>query len=97
MRAQAEVSATLNRRLVGSVQEVLVCGENDLGRCYGRLASQAPEIDGVVYLHEHAPVGRIASARISGTGNYDLEAELLPDDTIKYRSQIGVDTASEYL
>ena len=97
MRAQAEVSATLNRRLVGSIQEVLVCGENDRGRCYGRLASQAPEIDGVVYLHEPAPVGRVALVRISGAGNYDLEAELLADDTIKDRGQIDVDTAGEYL
>ena len=97
MRAQAKVSATLNERLVGSVRDVLVCGEDDLGRGYGRLASQAPEIDGVVYLREPAPVGRIASVRISGAGNYDLEAELLPHDTMKDRGQIVVDTAVEYL
>jgi len=97
MRAQAEVSATLNRRLVGSVQQVLVCGENDRGCCDGRLASQAPDIDGVVHLHEQAPVGRITSVRISGAGNYDLEGELLPDETIKDRGQIDVDTAGEYL
>ena len=97
MRAQAEVSTAVNRRLVGSVQEVLVCGEDDDGRSYGRLASQAPDIDGVVYLRVQAPPGRIVSVHITGAGTYDLEGEFLPGDGFKEGDEIGVDTASEYL
>ncbi len=97
MRAQAEVSTAINRRLVGSVQEVLVCGEDDHGRSYGRLASQAPDIDGVVYLQGQAPPGSITSVRITGAGTYDLEGELLASDGCKDAHKIGVDTATEYL
>jgi len=97
MRAQAEVSTAINRRLVGSVQEVMVCGEDDHGRSYGRLASQAPDIDGVVYLQRQAPPGYIAPVRITGAGTYDLDGELLASAGFKDAHKIGVDTATEYL
>jgi len=76
MRAQAEVSAVLNVRLIGSEQWVLVCGEDQRGRLYGRLPSQAPEIDGVVYLRGQATVGRIIRGRITGASPYDVQAEV---------------------
>jgi ribosomal protein S12 methylthiotransferase len=76
MRLQAEVSAAANQRLVGSQQAVLVCGEDERGRNYGRLATQAPEIDGVVYVRGQIPAGTITPARITGSGPYDLRAEV---------------------
>jgi ribosomal protein S12 methylthiotransferase len=88
MRAQRAVSLDLNRALVGSQQPVLVCGEDERGRLYGRLPSQAPEIDGVVYLNGEAPVGNIAPVRVTGSSPYDLEGELL---------KISIDTAPESL
>ena len=97
MRAQAEVSAAINRRLIGSAQQVLVCGEDDRGRRYGRLASQAPDIDGVVYLRGQAPPGCIVSVRITGAGTYDLEGESVSGDGRKTEDEIGVDRAGEYL
>jgi ribosomal protein S12 methylthiotransferase len=97
MRAQAEVSSAINRRLIGSVEEVLVCGEDDRGRGYGRLASQAPDIDGVVYLRGQAPPGHILSVQITGAGTYDLEGEFLSSKTLKAEDEIGVDRAGEYL
>jgi ribosomal protein S12 methylthiotransferase len=78
MRAQAEVAAAVNRRLVGTEQAVLVCGTDDRGRLYGRLATQAPEIDGVVYLRGAAPVGAIAPAHVTRSSTYDLHADLVP-------------------
>ncbi len=99
-RAQAEVSAALNQRLVGSEQAVLVCGENENGRLFGRLASQAPEIDGVVYLRGEAPGGTMVAARITSAGTYDIEAELLAGETDAKRLErvkTAVDTAGEYL
>jgi ribosomal protein S12 methylthiotransferase len=97
MRAQADVSTALNRRLVGTVQQVLVCGEDDRGRTYGRLGSQAPEIDGVVFLHGPAPAGCITPARICAVSTYDLEADLLGAEVSAEGSTIVVDTAGEYL
>jgi ribosomal protein S12 methylthiotransferase len=75
MRAQAAVSAEANRRLVGSQQTVLVCGQDDHGRTYGRLATQAPEIDGVVHIRGDAATGAMTNVRITGASTYDLRAE----------------------
>jgi len=76
MRVQAEISAAANRRLIGSEQKVLVCGEDERGRLYGRLPTQAPEIDGQVYLRGDTNVGQIVRARIVRADTYDLQAEL---------------------
>jgi ribosomal protein S12 methylthiotransferase len=97
MHAQAEVATAINRRLIGSAQEVLVCGEDVHGRGYGRLASQAPEIDGVVYLRGQAPPGRILPVRITGAGTYDLEGAFLSGNACNEDNEIGVDRVGEYL
>lgn len=76
MRAQAVVSAAANARLVGTRQPVLVCGTDEKGRPYGRLPTQAPEIDGVVFLRGEAPAGSIVPVRIQAAGTYDLRAEV---------------------
>jgi ribosomal protein S12 methylthiotransferase len=76
MKEQARVSAALNRALVGTEQAVLVCGADARGRTYGRLASQAPDIDGVVYLRGAARVGSIAPVWITKAGTYDLCGEV---------------------
>jgi ribosomal protein S12 methylthiotransferase len=77
MGAQAEVAAALNRQLVGTEPSVLVCGTDERGRLYGRLPSQAPDIDGVVYLRGEAPVGRFAAVRVCAAGTYDLRADVI--------------------
>ncbi len=77
MRAQAVIAAELNQRLIGSEQAVLVCGEDERGRLYGRLSSQAPEIDGVVYLDGQAVPGTIAPVRVTAASTYDLQAEIV--------------------
>jgi ribosomal protein S12 methylthiotransferase len=91
------VSEALNQRLVGNEQTVLVCGENEDGRLYGRLASQAPEIDGVVYLRGQAPGGAVARVRITSASAYDVAADLLRAEVDEERAKTGVDTAGEYL
>jgi len=89
MRAQAEVSAALNRQLIGAEQDVLVCGQDDRGRLYGRLPTQAPEIDGVVFLDGEAAPGEIYRARITGASTYDLRAK------ISECAQIGIDSGDD--
>jgi len=63
--------------LVGSEATVLV-DSADPGSAHGRLASQAPEIDGVVFLAGGEPApGQMCRVRISGTRGADLDAEVL--------------------
>ncbi len=76
MRAQAEIAAELNRKQIGRDHTVLVCGEDEKGRNYGRLASQAPEIDGVVYLDRPALIGSMQKVHITGATTYDLKGEV---------------------
>jgi ribosomal protein S12 methylthiotransferase len=80
MEAQAQISADINRTLIGTRQEVLVEGKSDLPGYtrMGRCRRQAPEIDGVTYLREGAPeTGALVACRISAADDYDLFAEIL--------------------
>ena len=80
MAAQKKISRQKLARLKGQKTEVLVLGphpESDL-LWQGRLASQAPEVDGeVIITSGNARPGTIAPAVITKTHAYDVEAELL--------------------
>ena len=78
MRAQAPIARAANQSLVGSVQPVLTCGTDDEGRLYGRLWSQAPDIDGVVYLRGESAPGTLGPVRIRAARTYDLEGTIEP-------------------
>lgn len=78
MKIQARISREKNRELVGRVFPVLVEGpsrETDL-LWEGRLSTQAPEIDGVVYLNEGITAGvrpgDILPVRIDEAHEHDL-------------------------
>jgi ribosomal protein S12 methylthiotransferase len=75
LERQTHVVRRKNLTLIGSEQNVLVCGQNDRGRLWGRTSGQAPEIDGVVFL-DRAPTesGEIIPVRIRGVSGYDLRA-----------------------
>jgi ribosomal protein S12 methylthiotransferase len=78
-KLQAGIQAETLGKLVGSEARVLVDTAIGAGRARGRLSSQAPEIDGVVFLRGAglAP-GQLVSARITGVkAGVDLEAERL--------------------
>jgi ribosomal protein S12 methylthiotransferase len=73
-------------KLVGSIQDVLVDGpsEDPAFAWEGRMAGQAPEIDGVVYLSDRRrsgvasfTPGRFARARIVKAEGYELFGEAL--------------------
>jgi len=79
MEAQAEISMRKNRALVGRKLEVLVEGpaaDSPAGPI-GRLASQAPEIDGAVFLHGDAAPGEFVRARVDRAMTYDLSATVV--------------------
>lgn len=72
MKAQAKISLKKNRALIGATRTVLVDGMEDMA-LIGRLSTQAPEIDGVVYLSETEAVpGKFVDVVIADATEYDL-------------------------
>ncbi len=92
MRAQAPVALAANQSLVGSIQQVLICGTDDEGRLYGRLWSQAPEIDGVVYVRGEAAPGTLGAVRITAAHTYDLEGAIE-----RAPGSCSIDSTAEFL
>lgn len=72
MKAQAKISLKKNRALIGTKQRVLVDSMEDMA-LISRLQTQAPEIDGVVYLSElEANPGEFVEVVITDATEYDL-------------------------
>jgi ribosomal protein S12 methylthiotransferase len=77
MERQREISLRKNRAMVGKTLEVLVDGEDrKKGTLKGRLKTQAPEIDGCVFLKGAAKPGDWVMARITQAHPYDLVGEI---------------------
>ncbi|MGH7864850.1 MAG: 30S ribosomal protein S12 methylthiotransferase RimO [Candidatus Binataceae bacterium] len=78
MEMQSAISHRKNRDLVGREVEVLVEGPapGHARKLRGRLASQAPEIDGAVFLKGEAEAGEFVSARIDRALTYDLHGQV---------------------
>jgi ribosomal protein S12 methylthiotransferase len=77
---QKKISLDYHQELVGTVQPILVegvSGETDL-LLEGRLASQAPEVDGCVFINKgFGQVGEIMDVRITEVHPYDLVGEIV--------------------
>ena len=80
MKVQARVSFKQNRKLIGTVEQVLVEGysdETDL-LLKGGSSRQAPDIDGLVYITAGmANVGDIVPVRVTDSSDYDVIGEIL--------------------
>ena len=80
LAAQKRISARRNRRLLGQRREVLVEGahpESDF-LLRGRLATQAPEIDGSVIINDGtAEPGSLVTCEITEAYPYDLVARIV--------------------
>ncbi len=84
MELQAGISREKNSQMIGKCLPVLVEGlskESDL-MWEGRLSTQAPDIDGVVYLidgvNEQTRPGDIVPVRITEAHEYDLVGTISP-------------------
>lgn len=79
MQVQAEISRAKLEAKIGSVQTVLIDEIND-EEMIGRSQSDAPEIDGLVYLpfDKKTKVGSFVQATITDSDDYDLYGELSP-------------------
>jgi ribosomal protein S12 methylthiotransferase len=77
MKLQKKISLEKYRTMVGKKKEVLVEGTNGHRNAWkGRLQTQAPEIDGAVFLKGNARPGDWVEARITQALPYDLLAEI---------------------
>ncbi|MGH7905117.1 MAG: 30S ribosomal protein S12 methylthiotransferase RimO, partial [Candidatus Binataceae bacterium] len=77
MELQAKISFEKNRSLIGREVEVIVEGPQPEGarrRIQGRIAGQAPDIDGAVFVRGGAPSGEFIKARIERAMTYDFHA-----------------------
>ncbi|MBI3600669.1 MAG: 30S ribosomal protein S12 methylthiotransferase RimO [Nitrospinae bacterium] len=78
MKEQKKVSLEINKRFIGTTQDVLIEGASDDNGLLisGRMQTQAPEIDGVVYI-ERSDVspGDILPVKITKAMEYDLIGE----------------------
>lgn len=79
MRLQAEITQAKNQALVGTTTQVLVEGlssETDL-LLEGRMRSQAPDIDGCVYINAgQCAEGDIVAVKITEAHTYDVVGEI---------------------
>jgi ribosomal protein S12 methylthiotransferase len=78
MEEQSIISYDINQSLIGTVQEVMMEGASDLPEYtqVGRLARQAPDIDGVTYIKAKKTLpGEIILCKIVAADEYDLYAE----------------------
>ena len=80
MALQKRISARCNKKRVGARLEVLVEGlhpDTDL-LLKGRLATQAPEIDGAVLINDGtAPAGTFVTCEVTEAHPYDLVARIV--------------------
>jgi ribosomal protein S12 methylthiotransferase len=78
MRAQQEISRENNQKFLGQVLEVLIDEKED-GHYLGRTQYDAPEVDGLVYVHSARPLrpGDLVRVRIKDTLEYDLTGEVV--------------------
>ncbi|MGH7784222.1 MAG: TRAM domain-containing protein, partial [Candidatus Binatia bacterium] len=84
MDLQASVSRSKNQALIGSIQRVMIDGIDETGQAVGRTQAHAPEVDGVVYLHDEfikpnmarRQSGEFVQVEITEALDYDLIGEL---------------------
>jgi ribosomal protein S12 methylthiotransferase len=76
MQQQKLISRKFNRDLLGRYREVLIDTVKP-GKLTSRLSSQAPDIDGKVFVSTSGgafAAGQLLTVRITGTGAYNLLA-----------------------
>mgnify|MGYP002624869850 CR=1 FL=1 len=68
------ISAARIARRTGSRIPVLVLGCEEDGQLYGRAQCQAPDVDGITFVHAGKP-GEIVEVEVTGTLMYEMEGE----------------------
>jgi ribosomal protein S12 methylthiotransferase len=78
MELQQEVSSGINKKYLGTLQEVLIEEKNKSNIYLGRTQMDAPEVDGLVYVKSAKTLvpGDFVKVKIKDTLEYDLAGEL---------------------
>ncbi len=78
MEVQASISLRKNRGLIGTIQRVLMEGYSTESRYLlkGRMASQAPDIDGQVYITRGTASDRMVNLKVTDASEYDVIGEI---------------------
>jgi ribosomal protein S12 methylthiotransferase len=79
MAVQSEASLRKNESLIGSIHEGFIEGREN-GNYIARIASQAPEVDGVTYIERKKilKTGELVKIKITNADIYDLYGEVIP-------------------
>ncbi len=78
MALQCEISQKINEKYLDQTMDVLIEERAGEGTFTGRTMFQAPEVDGIVYVHgENIKTGEFARVKITDTLEYDLIGEIL--------------------
>jgi len=80
MAAQQEIAFEANAYAAGQTVDVLVDGVDEQGRCVGRHAGQAPEIDSLCILTEPRDAGEMLTVEVVDSEGYDLVVKPLGDN-----------------
>ncbi|MDY6913247.1 MAG: 30S ribosomal protein S12 methylthiotransferase RimO [Planctomycetota bacterium] len=72
MLAQRQIAFAAGKRKSGQDIDILIDGIDPAGRCVGRHAGQAPDIDGICYLTKPQKVGTFVQGKVVGSEGYDL-------------------------
>lgn len=76
MSSQVNISLVHNRKFTGKTVQVLVEERSEEGLFTGRTARQAPEVDGLTYIHANRlQTGCMTDVRITDALEYDLVGE----------------------
>ncbi|MBI5725747.1 MAG: radical SAM protein [Planctomycetes bacterium] len=75
MLQQQKIVMQANAAKIGRTIEVLVDGVDRSGRCVGRHAGQAPDVDSICIFTSRREPGQIIPARVIGFSGYDLIVE----------------------
>ena len=79
MALQQGISLERNQSFVGQTLDVLIEGQGD-GISIGRSYRDAPEIDGLVIVEGHHPVGKMVPVHINGAMAYDLSGVVISSE-----------------
>ena len=77
MSCQLKISLENNQKHIGNVYDVLVEEATEENLFNGRTFFQAPEVDGITYIHsEQLEIGSFVGVRIADAFEYDLTGEV---------------------
>jgi ribosomal protein S12 methylthiotransferase len=78
MSCQLKISLENNHKHIGKIYDVLVENTTEENLCHGRTFFQAPDVDGITYIHsKQVEIGSFVGVRVTDAFEYDLTGEIV--------------------